>query len=137
MTFRSACGLDGIRFMGKSRTETPQGFGERLAELRKAAGYTQRELAAASGVSRRMIVYYEGQQAPPLAEVVAKLAPLLATNADEMLGVVAPKRAAPNALDAGVVRRLRAIEQLPSADKHQLLQLIDALVDYALRKRRS
>jgi len=38
-------------------------------------------LAAASSVSRRMIVCYESQQ-QPLAEVVVKLASLLATNAD-------------------------------------------------------
>ncbi len=120
----------------RTKQQMAQGFGERLAELRKAAGYTQRELAAASGVSRRMIVYYEGQERQRLAEVLVKLAPPLATTADEMLGLVAPKKAAPSVLDARVVRRLRAIDQLPSADKHQVLQLIDAFVDHALRKRR-
>ncbi len=125
------------RKQNSTKQQITQGFGDRLAELRKAAGYTQRELAAASGVSRRMIVYYENQQRQRLAEVLVKLAPPLATTADEMLGMAAPKKAAPSVLDARVVRRLRAIEQLPSADKHQLLQLIDVLVDHALRKRRS
>jgi transcriptional regulator with XRE-family HTH domain len=121
--------------VARPKPKTPQGFGERLAELRRAAGYTQRELAAASGVSRRMIVYYEGQQHPPLAEVVGKLAPLLATNADELLGLVAPRKATPGVLDARVVRRLRAIEQLAPGDKRQLLQLIDAFVEHGRRKR--
>ena len=121
--------------MGKSRADTPRGFGERLAELRKAAGYTQQELAAASGVSRRMIVYYEAQQEPPLADVVAKLAPLLATNADAMLGLVAPKKARTLA-DPRVARRLHAIEQLPPGEKRQLLQLIDAFVEHGRRKKR-
>jgi len=122
--------------MARAKPKTPQGFGERLAALRRAAGYTQQELAAASGVSRRMIVYYEGQEQPPLAEVVLKLAPLLATNADELLGLVAPRRTA-SALDARVVRRLRAIEQLAPGDKRQLLQLVDAFVEHGRRKRRS
>lgn len=121
--------------MARPKPKTPQGFGERLADLRRAAGYTQQELAAASGVSRRMIVYYEGQQHPPLAEVVVKLAPLLATNADELLGLVAPRRV-PTALDARVIRRLRAIEQLAPGDRRQLLQLIDAFVEHGQRKRR-
>lgn len=121
--------------MAKTRKQTSQGFGERLAEMRKAAGYTQQELAAASGVSRRMIVYYEAQEQPPLAEVIAKLAPILGSNADEMLGLVAPRKA-PSALDARVVRRLRAIEQLAPGDKRELLHLIDAFVEHGRRKRR-
>ena len=121
--------------MAKTKQRTSQGFGDRLAELRRAAGYTQQELAAASGVSRRMIVYYEGQEQPPLAEVVVKLAPLLATNADELLGLVAPRRTA-TALDARVVRRLRVIEHLAPSDRRQLLHLIDAFVEHGRRKRR-
>jgi transcriptional regulator with XRE-family HTH domain len=123
--------------MAKLKQGTTQGFGKRLAQMRRAAGYTQRELAAASGVSRRMIVYYEGQQHPPLAEVVVKLAPLLAANADQMLGLAPPKRMAPGVLDARVVRRLHAIEQLAAADKRQLLQQIDAYVEHHRRRRRS
>jgi len=122
--------------MARPKPKTPRGFGERLAELRRAAGYTQQELAAASGVSRRMIVYYEGQQHPPLAEVVVRLAPLLATNADELLGLVAPRKA-PGVLDARVERRLRAIEHLAPGDRRQLLHLIDAFVEHGRRKRRS
>lgn len=121
----------------RTKQQISQGFGERLAGLRKAAGYTQRELAVASGVSRRMIVYYENQERQRLAEVMVKLAPPLSTTADEMLGLVVPKKAAPSVLDARVVRRLRAIEQLGSADKRQLLQLIDAFVEHARRKKRS
>jgi transcriptional regulator with XRE-family HTH domain len=120
----------------RSKQQISQGFGERLAALRKAAGYTQRELAAASGVSRRMIVYYENQERQRLADVMVKLAPPLATTADEMVGLVAPKKAVPSVLDARVVRRLRAIEQLASADKRQLLQLIDAFVEHGRRKKR-
>lgn len=40
-------------------------FGTRMAELRKAAGYTQVELAKQLGISQRMISYYEGRADPP------------------------------------------------------------------------
>jgi transcriptional regulator with XRE-family HTH domain len=119
----------------RTKQQISQGFGERLAGLRKAAGYTQQELAAASGVSRRMIVYYENQERQRLADVLVKLAPPLATTADEMLGLVAPKKARTLA-DPRVARRVYAIEQLPPGEKRQLLQLIDAFVEHGRRKKR-
>ena len=39
--------------------EKEESFGERLARLRKAAGYSLRELATEVGTSHRMLVYYE------------------------------------------------------------------------------
>jgi DNA-binding XRE family transcriptional regulator len=49
--------------MPRKKIEGMPGFGARLAQLRKAAGYTQVELAAEIGVSvsQRNIAYYEGQ----------------------------------------------------------------------------
>jgi hypothetical protein len=43
--------------MPKAKERTSY-FGARLTELRKAAGYTQVELAAALGTTQRMIAYY-------------------------------------------------------------------------------
>ncbi len=119
--------------MTKTKQNEAHGFGERLARMRKAAGYTQQELAAASGLSRRMIVYYEAQVQPPLAEVITKLAPLLNSNADAMLGLATPRKVASIA-DPRVARRLRAIDQLSAADKRRLLELIDAFVEHGRRK---
>ena len=41
--------------------QDPPGPWSRVRALRKAAGYTQQELAQELGVSRRMIAYYEGE----------------------------------------------------------------------------
>lgn len=52
----------GTTSMGKRiQSSEPAGndFGERLAALRKAAGFTQVELAAELGISQRMVAYYE------------------------------------------------------------------------------
>jgi transcriptional regulator with XRE-family HTH domain len=46
--------------MPKAKERTSD-FGARLTELRKAAGYTQVELAAALGTTQRMIAYYESR----------------------------------------------------------------------------
>jgi len=45
------------RLEGTAQTE----FGARMAGLRQAAGYSQRELAAELGISQRMVAYYEGE----------------------------------------------------------------------------
>ena len=69
---------------------------------------------------------------------MAKLAPLLSTNADELLGLAgSTKKLTPTALDPTIFRRLRAIEELTPGDKRQLLQLIDAFVAHGRRKRRN
>ena len=72
----------------KSDTE---GFGTRLAELRKAAGYTQVELADALGMSQRMIAYYESIEDNPLAKILRLLAQTLRVSTDELLGVSPPR----------------------------------------------
>ncbi|MBK6515468.1 MAG: helix-turn-helix transcriptional regulator [Polyangiaceae bacterium] len=43
----------------KRKPVTPQGqpFGERLAELRRRVGLSQRALAAELGISQRMVAY--------------------------------------------------------------------------------
>jgi transcriptional regulator with XRE-family HTH domain len=68
-----------------------EGFGTRLAELRKAAGYTQVELADALGMSQRMIAYYESIEDNPLAKILRLLAQTLRVSTDELLGVSPPR----------------------------------------------
>jgi transcriptional regulator with XRE-family HTH domain len=114
-----------------SRHHTVQGFGELLAQARKAAGYTQQELADALGISRRMVVYYEGQEAPPLAVFVAGVVKVLGVSADELMGCKASRTtaaaAAPN--NAKLARRLAALEALPAGPQRQALELLDALIE--------
>ena len=54
--------------MSKRKTPVMQSFGERLAQLRKTAGYTQVEFAAEVGVTQRMVAYYEAPDAQPPAQ---------------------------------------------------------------------
>lgn len=49
-------------------------FGERLAQLRKAAGYTQVEFAAEIGITQRMVAYYEAPDAQPPAHLLPQMA---------------------------------------------------------------
>ena len=70
-----------------TRAQPTETFGARLAELRKAAGFTQVELAEAIGTSQRMVAYYESTEDYPLARLLRNLSRALGVTADELLGL--------------------------------------------------
>jgi transcriptional regulator with XRE-family HTH domain len=112
------------------------GFGVRLTQLRKAAGYTQAELAAEVGVSRRMITYYESQSAHPPTHLLGEIARALRMTTDELLGVAPIKKVARPA-DSRLHRRLQQIEQLDPTEKRQALQLLDAFIERGKLKKKA
>ena len=103
-------------------------FGARLAELRKAAGYTQVEFAQEVGISQRMVAYYENPEAHPPAHLLSDMARVLGITTDELLGT-APARRVKKVGNNRLERRLQAIEKLPPQEKRQVLQVIDAFIE--------
>jgi transcriptional regulator with XRE-family HTH domain len=122
--------------MPKENHDSGPDFGRRLAELRKAAGYTQQELGDEIGVSQRVIAYYEGETAHPPASLLPKIAKALRISADELLGV-APMRRTKKAGDSRLERRLQQLEKLPPQEKRQVLQLLDAFIERGQLKRKA
>lgn len=115
--------------MPKYTTRASDGFAARLAQLRKAQGFTQEQLAAEIGISRRRIAYYEAESEHPPASLLPELARALNTTVDELLGngpVKAKARPAP--LSPRLERRLRQIERLSPKPKQQLLSIIDTFI---------
>jgi transcriptional regulator with XRE-family HTH domain len=53
--------------------------------MRKAAGYTQAELAAEVGISRHNITYYETKTQHPLSSILPELALALGVSIDERI----------------------------------------------------
>jgi transcriptional regulator with XRE-family HTH domain len=114
--------------MAKNKAKEQGWDGARLAQLRKAAGYTQAELAEAmGGVTRRMIAYYETEADHPPAAMLAALVRALRVSVDELLGIEEIKVPA-HAPSRRVIRRLQKIEQLPKRDQEALLRTIDAFL---------
>lgn len=60
---------------------------ERLVRLRKQRGLTQEELAAAVGVARNTIFNYENSRREPTADILRRLATVLRTTSDYLLGI--------------------------------------------------
>jgi transcriptional regulator with XRE-family HTH domain len=121
--------------MPKIKRGAALGFGPRLAELRKAAGFTQTAFAAEIGVSQRMMAYYESPAAHPPANLLAKMAQALGVSVDALLGVeTAKRRAKPS--DTRMQRRLQQLEKLPPEERRQILQVLDAFIERSQLKQR-
>lgn len=112
--------------MSKKINEEFISFGKRLAKLRKAAGYTQQQLADEIGATRRMIAYYESESQHPPANRLADLARALNVSADALLGIK-PVETTP--ISNRLERRIRQIEKLGPKPRQQITQLIDTFVE--------
>jgi transcriptional regulator with XRE-family HTH domain len=107
---------------------TINNFGKRLAKLRKAAGLTQQQLGVSTGVSKRVIAYYEGETKYPPAHLIVPLSKALNVSADELLGVTKAK----NGLDprlAALWRRLKVLESFTEKDRKAVLQYVEVIAD--------
>jgi transcriptional regulator with XRE-family HTH domain len=121
--------------MPKRKTEVIEHFGERLAELRKAAGYTQVEFAAELAITQRMVAYYEAPHAHPPAHLLPQMAQALGIGVEVLLGIEPTRRGkklATNRLE----RRLMEIEKLGIAEKRQIIQIIDTFIERGKLKQR-
>jgi transcriptional regulator with XRE-family HTH domain len=110
------------------KERTLEGFGERLAEIRQGRAMTQADLAAAVGVSRRVIAYYEHEDAQPPGAMLVDLAKALRVSTDQLLGLKTPKeKKSPKT--ARLLKRLQKVEQLPPTDQRVVLKLVDGLLE--------
>jgi transcriptional regulator with XRE-family HTH domain len=110
------------------RAKTVKGFGARLAQLRLQRALSQEALAAAVGVSRRVIAYYEAESDQPPGALLADLAQALKVSADELLGLKPITDKLPPKT-ARLRKRLQKVENLPQADQRAVLKVLDALVE--------
>ena len=127
----------GKRITSGTAAEEELSFGARLASLRKAAGFTQIELAAELGISQRMVAYYESPQSTPPANLLPQIATALGVTIDELFGRGAKRRLVKQEGDSRLRRRLLAIEKLDVAEKRQVLQVIDAFIERGQLKRKA
>jgi len=108
--------------------EGEEGFGERLEKLRKAAGYSLRELAAEVGISHRMLIHYEKHAGSPSSQLLPKLAKALNVSTDQLLGI---KRIKENgrSRDNRLWRRFTRVEKLPPSERRPIIQFMDAILE--------
>jgi transcriptional regulator with XRE-family HTH domain len=102
-------------------------FGQRLAELRKVKGFSQRELAGSIGTSQRMIAHYEKHVKRPSLDKLENIAKVFGITVDELLGVKPIKKTPGAPKDAYLQRKLQKVGELPKEDQKVIVGMIDAL----------
>lgn len=122
----------------KNKTKQPpvmigdETFGQRLARLRKAKGYTQVELAEKMGMIQVLISDYERDKLRPYHEVIINFAKALDVSTDELLGLKNPKNNGTKP-SLKLQRRINKIEALPPSEQKVLLRTIDTFLKGATR----
>jgi transcriptional regulator with XRE-family HTH domain len=115
----------------KKSVKPDQSFGARLASLRHAAGLSQSQFGKQTGVSQRMIAYYEGRAALPPGHVLTVFAEALGVSVDELVGKKPPRAAhpSPRRTHPRLWQRFSQIEKLPLRDRKELFNVIDAYLE--------
>lgn len=104
-----------------------ESLGQRIARLRKEKGYTQDELAKKMGIVRVLVSDYERERIRPHYEMIIRFAMALDVTTDELLGLKQSKNGS-RSQNLKLVRRLKKIEALPSAEQKILLRAIDTFL---------
>jgi transcriptional regulator with XRE-family HTH domain len=136
---RSSESASTFGFMPK-KVPPSSAFAARLTQLRIARGLTQTQLAELIDSTQRCVSRYETVAELPPAFVLVKLAQVLKVSADELLGLKAPKRAAPPKEDPETRRlwkRFQAVRSLPEKDQRAVIRLINSLVSVGESRRSS
>jgi transcriptional regulator with XRE-family HTH domain len=100
-----------------------ESIGERIARHRKAHGLTQVQLAKKMGLTRALISSYESGRLRLHAGLLARFALALNVSTDTLLGSKADKKE--DGFSLKVVRRMKKIDTLPTAQQKVLLSTID------------
>lgn len=103
-----------------------KGLGQRIKQLRKDKGWTQKELANRIGTSPAQLNKYEsGHNTPPLDKLIL-FAEVLTTTADYLItGNVSENVPISN---TRLVQRLQMIDQFDPDEKETAIKLLDALI---------
>lgn len=108
-------------------------FGARLVAARRARAMTQTQLAEKVGTTQKSISYYEAAGGQPTGELVSKLAQVLGTTSDYLLGLSdsASDSVEPSRSQSGDERRLwrrfRQLVNLPEKDRRAVLRMLDTM----------
>jgi len=101
-------------------------LGQRIKQLRKQKGWTQKELANQIEASHAQLNKYEsGQNSPPLDRLIL-LAEVLDTSVDFLIG--GHHNAEPPIQNARLIQRFQTIEGFDKEERELVIQVLDAMI---------
>src|SRR5262249_31826884 len=127
----SLAGLAPARTPASYRSRPRSTYGKRLAELRKAAGLTQVELANVLGVPQSNIAFWEQSEKPPRSDVLPAMAQAFGVRLEELLKVEVEKTTAAKKRN-GPTGRVREVfdrvSKLPRRQQEKIVEFVSAFV---------
>ena len=119
----------GINTMTPDEQVFYQHLGQRIAERRKAAGFTQVQLAGILGMAQQTLAHYEvGRLRMPVALLI-RIADTLAIGIEELIGeegtTTTRKRRGP---EPKLARQIEQVRQLPRSQQQFVSQMIDTVL---------
>jgi transcriptional regulator with XRE-family HTH domain len=114
--------------MARPTSKRGPDFGARLATARKAAGFTQVQVADKLGISQQMVDYYERRAVNPSADFVRRAAVLFKVSTDDLLGNAnghTPRKPGPPSQLEQLTARLA---KLPRAKQKVVTQMLEGVL---------
>jgi transcriptional regulator with XRE-family HTH domain len=106
----------------------PNGFAERLRELRKQKGLSQTELGERVEIHYTHIGRYERGVSRPAADTLKRLADALGVSGDYLLEGAVEEAARARFEDRELLQQFQEIEKLPEEDKAVVKRFLDAFL---------
>jgi len=104
-------------------------LGGLIAQLRKARGMTQAELARAIGVSQQAVFAYELGERRTSVLILAKIAKVFGVPVEEMIGLSKPTRLPKGRLSPRAMRHAERLQALTKTQQRFVVRIIDVLED--------
>jgi len=106
-------------------------LGARVAELRKAQGITQIQMAEALGVSQQTVNSYEVARRRIPVSALPVLARLLAVSIDELLGEQTKKTNGKRGPTPKLQQQMERVSLLPRSKQKFVIEMIDTVIQQA------
>jgi transcriptional regulator with XRE-family HTH domain len=107
---------------------SPNGFPERLRQLRKQRDLSQTELGELVGLHYNHIGRYERGASRPSADAARRLADTLGVSTDYLMEGTTEEAAKARFEDRELLRQFQEVESLPDDDKLVVKKLLDAFL---------
>ncbi len=115
-------------FMKQEEHGDRSNFARNLIAIRKEKGVSQRDLAEHTGISHRMIAYYETNAVIPPLDKLEKIATILGVPISRLTdsSLIALESIK---LDTRTMKKVRLIEQLPPAEQKKVMEYAKDLLE--------
>jgi len=106
-----------------------QALGQRVAELRKAQGLTQQQLAERLGISQQTLAHYEVGRLRVAVAMLPNLAKELNSSVEALVGMPTPKNKRGPA--PKLQRQIEQIQKLPRTKQRFVMEMLDTVLQQA------